>query len=216
MSSLDASAAPLALTECEARRPALAIKRGVDLTTAVLLLLLFLPLLILIALLIRAETPGPALFRQRRTGKDGRTFTVLKFRSMTALEDGDVVTQARRRDARVTRVGALLRRSSLDELPQLVNVVKGDMSLIGPRPHALAHDAEFAARVPAYPARFRMRPGLTGLAQVSGLRGEIRAEEALARRVEADLDYIKGWSLWLDARILARTVPHLLVSRAAY
>jgi putative colanic acid biosynthesis UDP-glucose lipid carrier transferase len=113
-------------------------------------------------------------------------------------------------------VGAFLRRSSLDELPQLLNVVRGDMSLIGPRPHALAHDAEFAQQAPLYRHRFRMRPGLTGLAQVSGLRGEIRSRDSLEKRVAADLEYVEGWSLWLDAQIAARTLPHLLVSKAAY
>ena len=199
-----------------APQPALAVKRGLDVTTALLLLLILLPLLILIALAVRAETPGPALFRQRRTGKDGRPFAVLKFRSMRVMDDGEQVQQACRGDSRVTRIGAFLRRNSLDELPQLINVLGGDMSLIGPRPHALAHDAEFAARAPQYRERFRMRPGLTGLAQVSGLRGEIRTEDALAKRVAADLDYIQGWSLWLDMRIAARTVPHLLVSKEAY
>jgi len=216
MSSTEARFDCACFVEPVAPRPALAVKRGFDLTTALLLLLIFLPLMLLIAAAIRAETPGPALFRQRRTGKDGETFTVLKFRSMRTMDDGDRVEQARRRDARVTRVGALLRRSSLDELPQLLNVIRGDMSLIGPRPHALAHDMQFAQRVPQYRQRFRMRPGLTGLAQVSGLRGEIHADELLAKRVEADLEYIEGWNLWLDARIFARTVPHLLVSRAAY
>lgn len=216
MSSLEAGLEPAGLAPPVAPLPALAVKRGVDLTAAVLLLLVFLPLLLLIAAAIRAETPGPALFRQRRTGKDGKAFVVLKFRSMGAMEDGERVEQAQRGDERVTRVGALLRRSSLDELPQLLNVVRGEMSLIGPRPHAVAHDAQFAARLPEYRERFRMRPGLTGLAQVSGLRGEIRAERLLRERVAADLSYIEGWSLWLDACILARTVPHLLVSKDAY
>jgi putative colanic acid biosynthesis UDP-glucose lipid carrier transferase len=198
------------------QRPALGTKRAVDLTAAALLLLIFLPLMLLIALAIRAETSGPALFRQRRTGKDGGSFTVLKFRSMRTMDDGDWVEQARRADARVTGVGGLLRRSSLDELPQLLNVLCGDMSLVGPRPHALAHDIEFAHRVPEYWARFRMRPGLTGLAQVSGLRGEIHTDESLVKRVAADLEYIEEWSLWLDAKIFARTLPHLLTSKDAY
>jgi putative colanic acid biosynthesis UDP-glucose lipid carrier transferase len=204
------------MTAAEAPRAGLIVKRGLDLTTALLLLLVFLPLLVLIALAVRAESPGPALFRQRRTGKDGRPFVVLKFRSMRAMEDGETVRQACRRDGRVTRVGAFLRRSSLDELPQLLNVVRGDMSLIGPRPHALAHDAELAQQAPLYRHRFRMRPGLTGLAQVSGLRGEIRSRDSLEKRVAADLEYVEGWSLWLDAQIAARTLPHLLVSKAAY
>lgn len=216
MSSTQAGILPAGLVQPEPPRAALAVKRGLDLTTALLLVLIFLPLMLLIAAAVRAESRGPALFRQRRTGKDGRVFTVLKFRSMRIMEDGERVEQARRGDPRVTRVGGLLRRSSLDELPQLLNVVRGEMSLVGPRPHALAHDAQFAQKVPHYRERFRMRPGLTGLAQVSGLRGEIRAEEALARRVAADLHYIEGWSLWLDARIFARTLPHLLVSKAAY
>jgi putative colanic acid biosynthesis UDP-glucose lipid carrier transferase len=216
MSSTEAGFDAALLTAPEAPRAGLAVKRGLDLTTALLLLLLFLPLLVLIALAVRAESPGPALFRQRRTGKDGRPFVVLKFRSMRAMEDGEAVTQACRGDCRVTRVGGFLRRSSLDELPQLLNVVRGDMSLIGPRPHALVHDAQFAQQAPQYRQRFRMRPGLTGLAQVSGLRGEIRSQDALIKRVEADLDYVEGWSLWLDAQIAARTLPHLLVSKAAY
>src|SRR5205807_2409445 len=150
------------------------LKRLFDVFGSGLGLLVFLPLLVLVMVLIKLESPGPAVFRQRRTGYRGQVFTIYKFRTMTVTEDCQAVRQATKNDARVTAMGALLRKLSIDELPQLVNVLKGDMSIVGPRPHALAHDEYYGALTPTYAARFRAKPGLTGYAQVNGFRGEIR------------------------------------------
>ncbi|QYF88368.1 sugar transferase [Brevundimonas sp. PAMC22021] len=167
------------------------------------------PLLLLIAVVIASEGRG-VLFRQRRTGLNGRVFTILKFRTMTVAEDGGAVTHARPGDPRVTRIGGVLRAASLDELPQLINVLRGDMSLVGPRPHAVAHDHHYAALLPRYRERFAVRPGLTGLAQVRGLRGEIRQLGCMACRIEADLHYARHWSFRTDLLILWRTAPAVL------
>ncbi len=158
-------------------------KRGFDILVASLALLLFLPLLLTVMLAIKAESPGPAIFRQRRTGYRGRVFTILKFRTMTVAEDSGAIRQATKNDARVTEVGAILRKLSIDELPQLWNVLCGDMSIVGPRPHALAHDEYYAALIPTYSARFRAKPGLTGYAQVNGFRGELRDARCMSDRV---------------------------------
>lgn len=181
-----------------------AVKRSFDLLLATGLLVFFAPMLLLIAVLVRATSSGPALFKQRRTGLNGRIFYIYKFRSMTVMEDGKVLA-ARREDARVTRLGAILRRSSLDELPQLLNVLKGEMSLVGPRPHAIAHDELYGTLLPNYPERFRARPGLTGLAQTTGFRGEIKTIDCLKGRVDADLQYIGRWSPLLDIKVLWAT-----------
>ena len=158
----------------------------------------------------------PALFRQRRTGLGGSVFTVFKFRTMTVAEDGDVIRQATRGDARLTSVGKVLRKFSLDELPQVLNVLRGEMSLIGPRPHALAHDETWSKLVPGYAQRFRARPGLSGYAQVCGYRGEVTDLASLRARVEADNEYIDTWSLLLDLKILLRTVPLIFRDTRAY
>lgn len=192
------------------------IKRLFDILIAGLALAILSPLLLIVALAIVLECPGPVLFRQRRTGLNGKVFTILKFRSMNVLEDGERVLHARKDDARVTRVGAVIRATSLDELPQLLNVIRGDMSLVGPRPHALAHDLYYGGLLPHYAERFAVRPGLTGLAQVAGLRGEIHQLSCMARRVEADCDYASGWSFRDDLLILARTVPLLVRRTNAY
>ena len=191
-------------------------KRAFDISVAAIALLFLIPLLVIVAAAIWIESAGPVLFRQRRTGLGGQTFVILKFRTMNVLEDGHALRHATRGDSRVTRVGALLRKSSIDELPQLFNVLRGDMSLVGPRPHALAHDLHYGSQLPTYAARFRARPGLTGLAQVSGLRGEIHELDGMARRVSADVAYVDDWSLWLDIKIIAATVPLVLHDRAAY
>ncbi|MET3666770.1 exopolysaccharide biosynthesis polyprenyl glycosylphosphotransferase [Caulobacter sp. 1776] len=196
-----------------ARDPA---KRLFDVVTAFGLLVFFGPLLLLVAALIRLESPGPALFRQTRGGLNGRPFTIYKFRSMHCQENGTRVVQALRDDDRVTLVGRCIRKTSIDELPQLLNVLKGDMSLVGPRPHAQAHDAQYGAAIPGYALRFRARPGLTGLAQIQGLRGATADLEAMARRVRADVAYIETWSFLRDIRILLLTAPHLLVAENAY
>lgn len=191
-------------------------KRALDIAGAIFLLLLFLPLLCTIAFTIRLESGGPVIFRQRRTGHQGRIFTIYKFRTMTVAEDGNAVRQATQNDARVTALGALLRKLSLDELPQFLNVLKGDMSLVGPRPHALAHDELYSELIPAYADRFRAKPGLTGLAQVNGLRGEIRDVRCMRDRVSADNLYIESWSLGLDIAILAKTALIIFRDPQAY
>lgn len=191
-------------------------KRTFDFVFALVVLMILAPTLVLIALLIKLETGGPALYRQQRTGYQGRIFTIYKFRTMTVMEDSTAVRQATQDDSRVTQVGAVLRRLSLDELPQLVNVLRGDMSLIGPRPHALAHDNFYAAHLERYPHRFLARPGLTGLAQVSGFRGEIRQVDCMRQRVEADCEYIRRWSFGLDMLIVLKTIPLLFRDPRAY
>ncbi|RAK66566.1 sugar transferase [Phenylobacterium kunshanense] len=191
-------------------------KRAFDVMVALAALVVFLPLLLLIGLMVRLESPGPALFRQRRTGLNGRVFTVFKFRTMTVAEDGDTVRQATRGDARVTALGAILRKFSIDELPQFLNVLRGDMSLIGPRPHALAHDEAWSQAVPDYDRRFRARPGLTGYAAVCGFRGEVKELQAIVDRVNADNEYIDTWSFALDMRIVWRTLPLIFGDARAY
>jgi putative colanic acid biosynthesis UDP-glucose lipid carrier transferase len=192
------------------------LKRFLDVTVAGFALLLFLPLLLVVMWVIRLESPGSSIFRQRRTGYRGKVFTIYKFRTMTVTEDCDKVRQATKGDERVTEVGALLRKLSIDELPQLWNVLKGDMSIVGPRPHALAHDEYYGALIPTYAARFRAKPGLTGYAQVNGFRGEIRDTQAMSDRVAADNSYIEEWSPALDLAILARTVPLIFHDPRAY
>lgn len=191
-------------------------KRLLDVSLAGFALLLFLPFLIMVMVVIRAETPGSAIFRQRRTGYRGKVFTIYKFRTMTVTEDCEKVSHATKNDARVTAVGALLRKLSIDELPQLWNVLKGDMSIVGPRPHALAHDEYYGALIPTYAARFRTRPGLTGYAQVNGFRGEIADIRGMSDRVAADNRYIEEWSPTLDLAILAKTVPLIFRDPRAY
>jgi len=185
-------------------------KRLFDIVASSGLLVLFAPLLIGTAIAIKLDSRGPVLFRQRRNGFDGKQFTILKFRSMHVLEDGDIITQARPNDPRLTGIGATLRRRSIDELPQLVNVLRGDMSLVGPRPHALAHDDKYSKLIASYAERQHVKPGITGLAQVQGLRGATPAIEDMQLRVAHDLIYIKSWSFVLDLRILLRTIGAVL------
>jgi putative colanic acid biosynthesis UDP-glucose lipid carrier transferase len=192
------------------------LKRVFDIFASGFGLLVFLPLLVMVMAAIKLESPGPAIFRQRRTGYRGRVFTIYKFRTMTVTEDSAAVRQATKGDARVTAMGALLRKLSIDELPQLWNVMKGDMSIVGPRPHALAHDEYYGALIPTYAARFRARPGLTGYAQVNGFRGEIRDTRCMSDRVAADNSYIEEWSPALDLAILVRTVPLIFSDPRAY
>ena len=192
------------------------VKRLVDVLGASLGLLVLLPFLLLIALLILADTRGPVFFRQRRSGRDGEIFVIYKFRTMNVMEDYKDVTQATRGDNRVTAVGRFLRCSSIDELPQLINVLKGEMSLVGPRPHAVAHDQYYTQMVPSYHLRFRAKPGITGLAQIAGFRGEIRDVPHMQARVARDLEYIEDWQLAMDARILFLTVTSAPFHRSAY
>lgn len=185
------------------------------LISSLILALLALPLAI-VATLIRLDSAGPVLFVQRRGGFRGRPFLIYKFRTMKSCDDGPTISQATIQDNRVTRLGAFLRKTSIDELPQLINVLKGDMSLIGPRPHALAHDEAFAKIDQRYRRRFRARPGITGLAQVSGSRGLTDTDQAVHDRVAFDNAYIRTWSLALDAQILMRTALLLLGDKNAY
>jgi putative colanic acid biosynthesis UDP-glucose lipid carrier transferase len=182
------------------------LKRLVDVVGAGFGLVFLAPFLLLLVLVIRLESPGPALFRQRRKGRGGVPFVIYKFRTLRCLEDGPEIVQVEQDDRRLTRLGGFLRRSSIDELPQLLNVLKGNMSLVGPRPHALAHDEFYGAAIENYDARFLARPGISGLAQVSGLRGATPNIEWMAARVALDLEYIRHWSLGLDIRILLQTL----------
>lgn len=181
-------------------------KRAMDILIAGGLLLALCPILLLVAAYIRVEYKGPALFRQRRGGLFGRPFVIYKFRTMRVMEDDDNIVQVCRGDPRVTLFGSFLRTTSIDELPQLINVLIGDMSLVGPRPHAVCHDREFQERIPAYHLRFAMRPGITGLAQVRGHRGQTCAHDCLEARIAADLEYIERWSLAGDLRLLLATL----------
>jgi putative colanic acid biosynthesis UDP-glucose lipid carrier transferase len=192
------------------------IKRGEDLLLGTLFAILALPLMLLIVAAIKIESPGPVLFRQRRRGLNRSVFDMLKFRTMTVMEDGETITQAQPGDARVTRVGKWLRRTSLDELPQLWNVLRGEMSLVGPRPHAVAHDDSWLERHARYANRAQVKPGITGLAQVDGARGVISEEQDLRRRIEADLNYITNWSLALDLKIIFRTAFAIIRGKNAH
>lgn len=176
-----------------------------------------LPILACIAASIKFTSPGPIFFRQKRMGGDGREFSILKFRSMKIhTEAAGTVTQARRDDPRITRVGAFLRRTSLDELPQFINVLLGDMSVVGPRPHALAHDDLYKQQIDGYMYRYRIKPGITGWAQVNGYRGETDRVEKMHARIKYDLYYIKNWSFWLDMRIVAMTIVKGFIGKNAY
>jgi lipopolysaccharide/colanic/teichoic acid biosynthesis glycosyltransferase len=210
-----ASVLPVSLEATFAQRGALGRrKRSLDVAIAVALLLVLMPLLLAIAVIVRLDGSGPALFRQRRGGLGGAPFVIYKFRTMRVVEDGAAVRQASRNDVRCTAVGRILRRLSLDELPQLINVLKGEMSLVGPRPHALAHDSRFQREHPLYSYRFMVRPGITGLAQVSGWRGEARRPAEIARRLEKDLEYVRTWSFWGDVMILCATLKCPMDPRA--
>jgi Undecaprenyl-phosphate glucose phosphotransferase len=204
--------ARLELTPRALNTAEIVVKRVFDLVTASLLLVMSAPALALIALAIRLDSSGPVFFLQRRYGFNQEPFRIVKFRTMRALDDGDVVRQATANDPRITRVGAWLRRYNLDELPQLFNVVLGQMSLVGPRPHALAHDHEYERKIALYARRHNVKPGITGWAQVHGLRGETDTDAKMADRVAHDLWYIDNWTFWLDVAILFRTV----LSRQAY
>jgi putative colanic acid biosynthesis UDP-glucose lipid carrier transferase len=193
----------------------LVVKNIEDKLLAVLGILLAIPVMLVVAIAIKLDSPGPLLFVQERTGWDGKVFKIWKFRTMRVHDAPEgVVEQATRNDPRVTRVGSFLRRSSLDELPQLFNVLAGSMSLVGPRPHAIQHDDLYSAQIDAYLARHRIKPGITGLAQVRGFRGETKDVRLMAERVKHDIEYINNWSLMLDISILARTLTSLLSSRA--
>jgi Undecaprenyl-phosphate glucose phosphotransferase len=192
------------------------VKRIVDIALAALALIFFLPVMTLTAIAIKLDSPGPMIFRQNRKGFGGKQFVIFKFRTMTVQENGPGVLQATRDDPRVTSIGRLLRSASIDELPQLLNVLKGDMSLIGPRPHALAHDNYFENILSDYAFRHHVKPGITGWAQCNGARGATPSIEHIAERVKLDLWYINNWSLWLDIHILFKTCFEVLRKRNAY
>lgn len=191
-----------------------ALKRALDIIVAATAIAILSPILVCVAVAVTLDSPGPILFRQRRNGFNANQFVILKFRTMKVLEDGPTVIQACRGDHRVTRVGRFLRRSSMDELPQLINVIMGDMSLVGPRPHALAHDHQYQSLIAEYPFRHHVKPGITGWAQVNGLRGETKRLEQMVERVKLDLWYISHWSFWLDIKIIARTCFEVIRNRA--
>jgi Undecaprenyl-phosphate glucose phosphotransferase len=197
-------------------RMELGIKRVFDLLLATLGCIVFLPVLLIAAIAIKMESEGPLVFKQRRRGFNGREFTIYKLRTMTVLEDGPDIRQVERNDRRVTRVGRVLRSTSIDELPQLLNVLMGDMSLVGPRPHAVAHDDQYSMCIANYAFRNHVKPGLTGWAQVNCLRGETAQIDLMKRRVEHDVWYINNWSLWFDVLIVVRTCFVTLWEKNAY
>lgn len=192
------------------------LKRTLDLVGASFALVVFAPVMLGTAVLIKLTSKGPVFFRQTRNGFSGRPFKIFKFRTMRVLEDGPTIRQAEKDDPRVTGIGKWLRKTSIDELPQLFNVLKGDMSLVGPRPHAAAHNTEYEQIIGNYAFRHHVKPGITGWAQVNGYRGETRALELMQKRVEYDLWYINNWSPWLDLKILLRTAITTFVRPIAY
>jgi len=208
--------ASLQLTRLPLSRLEVAEKRLFDVFLSGAALLALTPFLILIGLLIRMDSKGPVFFVQRRYGFNQQPFRIIKFRTMSTLDDGPVVPQAVRNDPRLTRIGSWLRRWNIDEIPQLFNVLAGDMSLVGPRPHALSHDREYERRISLYARRHNVKPGITGWAQINGFRGVTDTEDKMRNRVEYDLFYIDNWSLWLDLKIIARTVLSSTAYRNAY
>jgi len=192
------------------------VKRISDIILASFIVVLISPLLVAIAIGVKLSSPGPVLFKQRRNGLDGHEIVVYKFRSMRTMEDGEVVRQATRNDPRVTPFGAFLRRTSFDELPQFFNVLAGTMSIVGPRPHAVTHNKEYRQIIKAYMVRHKVKPGITGWAQVNGQRGETDTVEKMRMRVEYDLEYLRNWSLGLDLKIIVSTIRVLFFDRQAY
>jgi putative colanic acid biosysnthesis UDP-glucose lipid carrier transferase len=193
------------------------LKRATDLGLATVALLVSSPLMLAIAAAVKLTSKGPVLFRQRRYGLNGDEILVYKFRSMTTTEDGAVVTQATRADSRVTPVGRFIRKTSLDELPQLINVLQGKMSVVGPRPHAVAHNEMYRKLISGYMIRHKVRPGITGLAQANGLRGETETLDKMSERVRYDLEYLRHWSPWLDIKIIVKTIGQIVWgSKSAY
>ena len=192
------------------------IKRGSDVVLSLLILLLISPILLALAIGVKVSSPGPVIFRQRRTGLDGEIIEVYKLRSMRTTDNGPVVVQATRNDSRITPFGAFIRKTSLDELPQFINVLQGRMSIVGPRPHAVAHNEQYRRLVKAYMARHKVKPGITGWAQVNGLRGETDTLDKMAARIEYDLEYLRNWTLGLDLLIIAKTIKLVFFDRSAY
>lgn len=192
------------------------VKRVTDISLASVILLSIWPIMLTIALLIKLTSKGPVLFKQRRYGLNGESINVYKFRSMTVTENGDHIPQAQKHDPRITPLGRFLRMTSLDELPQFFNVLKGEMSVVGPRPHANAHNEEYRKRIKGYMLRHKVKPGITGWAQVNGWRGETDTLEKMEKRIEYDLDYIQRWSVWLDLKIVLLTIQKGFINKNAY
>lgn len=192
------------------------LKRAEDIVLSSLILTLIAIPMLIIAARVKLSSPGPVLFKQRRYGVDGKPIEVWKFRSMIVCDNGDTVVQAKKGDARITPFGAFLRRTSLDELPQFINVLTGEMSIVGPRPHAVAHNEEYRKLISGYMLRHKVKPGITGWAQVNGWRGETDTLDKMEKRVEHDLNYIRNWSLWWDLKIVFRTVFTGFVGKNAY
>ncbi|MFM9914801.1 MAG: undecaprenyl-phosphate glucose phosphotransferase [Rhizobacter sp.] len=192
------------------------IKRISDVVISLIILTVTSPLLLALAVGVKLSSPGPVIFKQRRNGLEGEEIIVYKFRSMTTQDNGPVVRQATRNDARLTPFGAFMRRTSLDELPQFINVLQGRMSIVGPRPHAVAHNEQYRQLIKAYMVRHKVRPGLTGWAQINGLRGETDTLEKMQMRVEYDLEYLRNWSITLDLQIILRTMRVAFIERNAF
>jgi putative colanic acid biosynthesis UDP-glucose lipid carrier transferase len=192
------------------------VKRVEDVILAGSLIMLFAIPMIFIAIGVKLSSPGPLFFKQRRYGLRGDQIEVWKFRTMSVLENDDKVVQAKKNDPRVTRFGAFLRRTSLDELPQLINVLQGTMSMVGPRPHAVAHNEHYRKQIDRYMLRHKVKPGITGLAQVNGWRGETETLDKMQKRIEFDLAYIQNWSLWLDIKIIFQTMFVVFSDKHAY
>jgi len=192
------------------------VKRVSDIVLATVIIILISPILLALAIGVKLSSPGPVIFKQRRNGLDGEEIVVYKFRSMRAQDNGPVVRQATKNDPRITRFGAFIRRTSLDELPQFFNVLQGRMSIVGPRPHAVAHNEEYRRLIKAYMVRHKVKPGITGWAQVNGHRGETDTIEKMQARVEYDLEYLRNWSLGLDLQIIVRTIRLVFFDRNAY
>ena len=192
------------------------LKRLEDVVVSTLIVIMISPILLTIAIAIKLTSKGPIIFKQRRYGINGEEITVLKFRSMTVCDDGNEITQATKNDTRITKIGAFLRRTSLDELPQFFNVIAGNMSIVGPRPHACAHNEQYRKLIPKYMLRHLVKPGITGWAQIHGWRGETDTLEKMEKRVEFDLHYIDNWSLWLDLKIILLTFIKGFINKNAY
>ena len=192
------------------------LKRSEDIVVSTIILLLISPILLLITISIKATSKGPIIFKQKRGGINNKEIVIYKFRSMSTQDNGSIVKQATKNDARITPIGKFLRKTSLDELPQFINVIQGKMSIVGPRPHAVAHDLEYGNLIPEYNQRFLVKPGITGLAQINGWRGETDTLEKMQKRVDMDLDYINNWTLWLDIKIIFITIWKGFSSKNSY
>lgn len=193
-----------------------AAKRIEDIILSLFIITLISPILLIITILIKCTSRGPVLFIQDRHGKDGKIIKVWKFRTMTVMENSHIITQATKNDPRITKVGRFLRRTSLDELPQFFNVLYGSMSIVGPRPHAVSHNHHYAELIPRYVLRHSVKPGVTGLAQIKGFRGETDTLDKMENRVRYDLVYIRIWSVWLDLKLVLLTLIYGFINKKAY